>query len=106
MMFDLEDDRRRSLAVPREPLVDARREQPDAGIVLLILLDAVPRRSGDLDQRELAGPLGPDLEQPLHGAQPLLDALRVVEAIHADAHRVVRRQSMDAPHRIATLRHR
>jgi len=45
-----------------EALVDARRHAPHPRFVFLILLDAVARRGGDLDEREPADPVGLHLQ--------------------------------------------
>ena len=66
------------------------------------MLDA--RRRGDLDERELPDPLRLQLEQALDRAEALDDALGVVEAVDADAERVVRRQVVTLRARRAALR--
>src|SRR5439155_678832 len=58
---------------------------------------------GDLDEGELADPLRLHLQQTFHRAQPLLDPLRVVEAVDPDSDRVVRRQTVTRPHLPAAL---
>ena len=61
------------------------------------------RRRGDLDEREPADPVRLALEQALDGVEALEDALRVVEAVDADAEPVVARQVEAHAHALARL---
>src|ERR1051325_6752404 len=86
MVLHLEDDRRR--VRPREPVVDARGQRAHARLVFLVLADAGASRGGDLNECELPDPLRLELEETLHGTQPLLDSLGVVQPVHPDPDRV------------------
>ena len=50
----------------------------------LVLDDVCPRGNCDLDELHLADPLGVLLEQPLEGAHPRHQALRVVQPVHSE----------------------
>jgi len=64
--------------------VDAPDEFVDHGAQVLVLLDVLARRDRDLDEDDLADPLGVLLEEDLHGVELLRHALDVVEAVDAD----------------------
>jgi len=67
-----------------EAAVDAPDELVDHGAQVLVLLDVLARGDGDLDEDDLADPLGVLLEEDLHGVELLRHALDVVEAVDAD----------------------
>ena len=64
------------------------------------------RRRGDLDEGEAADPFRMQLQQRVDGAQPLDDALGVVEPLDADAEQHVVAQGRALAHRGAALRRR
>ena len=67
-----------------ERAVDPADERLDARAQLGVLGNLGARRHRDLDERDLAAPLGVPLEQPRERLEPLGDALGVVEAIDAE----------------------
>ena len=62
MMFDLEDDGH--VIVARETFVDPGGKRAHMGVKFLVMLDARPRRRANLDEAELADPLGLQFEHP------------------------------------------
>ena len=74
------------LARRREAAVDSTDDLLDLRAQLAVLPDVAAARDGDLDHGESSAELPPTLEQELDRAQPLDDALRVVEPVHTDEH--------------------
>jgi hypothetical protein len=67
-----------------EPAVDAADELVDGAPQVLVLLDVLPRGHRELDEHDLADPLGVLREEELERVQLLRDALDVVEPVDAD----------------------
>lgn len=67
-----------------EPAVDPPDQLVDRRAQVLVLLDVLARRHGDLDEDDLAEPLWVFFEEDLHRVQLLRHALDVVEAVDAD----------------------
>lgn len=67
-----------------ESAVDATDKLIDGRAEVLVLLDVLPRRNGDLDKDDLSDPLGVLLEEDLHGVELLRDTLDVVETVDTD----------------------
>jgi hypothetical protein len=89
-----------------EPRVHALDDGLDRQAKLLVAVDLHAARRGELHEREASTQLGLALEQALDGLQPLLDALRVVEPIDADAQQRRLGQAEGAKHRRTALRRR
>ncbi len=68
-----------------------------------VSLDLGPARRRQLREAEAAAKFRVPLQQQLHRQQSLLDALGVVQAIHADAQQCIRLQSKLSPHLRAAL---
>ena len=81
-----------------------RGERVDPLVQLAVLRDERPARRGELREREPPPEPGKALEEALDREQPLLDALRVVEAVHADAEERVGGEPELLEHRAAALR--
>ena len=62
-------------------------------VELPVVGDDRPAGRGELHEGEAAAQRRGALEQPLDGEEPLLDALRVVEAVDAHAEERVRREA-------------
>ena len=70
-------DRAKAAVDPADELVHARAQ-------VLVLLDVLPTRDGDLDEDDFPDPLGMLVEENLERVHLLRDALDVVEAVDAD----------------------
>lgn len=67
-----------------EPTVDPPNELVDRRAKVLVLFDILARGNGDLDENDLADPLGMIVEEDLESVKLLRDSLDVVKAVDAD----------------------
>jgi hypothetical protein len=67
-----------------EPAVDPADEFVDHRPEVLVLLDVLTRRDGELDEHDLSDPLGVLFEEHLESVKLLRYALDVVETVDAD----------------------
>ena len=99
VMLGQQHDRRMGGA--RVGAVDLLGQPMHALRVVLIVADRASRRRGDLHERELADPFRMQFQQARDRVEALDDALRVVEAVDADAELVVARQIEAHAHALA-----